>query len=140
MSNGSEPATGDDTRASIGQRLVYALESLVELQVVTCVTASSFTIEADPSGSGLVIRPEAKGLKADSTFYTEINLVTGDINTVVPAGNAESGDPIRELHAANVEQGTEIVRANVAALKDVMAEFREEVAEWLGADSPRASG
>jgi hypothetical protein len=140
MSNGSEAATGNDPRTSIGQRLVYALESLVELQVVTCVTTSSFTIEADPSGSGLVVRPEAKGLKADSTFYTEINLVTGDINTVVPAGSAESGDPIRELHAANVQQGTEIVRANVAALKDVMAEFREEVAEWLGADSPRASG
>jgi hypothetical protein len=115
---------------SIAQRLVYAIESLVELQVYTCVCNEGFLVENDNSGSGLVVRPPST-LNVESTFYTEINLVSGDIVSIVPRKNLASDDPLRTLHEANVKQGTEIVANNVQALKEVLKDFKDDVKDWL---------
>jgi len=125
----NENAKNSDGK-SIGQRLVYAIESLVELQVYTCVCNEGFLVESDSSGSGLVVRPPS-AFNVESTFYTEINLVSGDIVAIVPKKNLAADDPLRTLHEANVKQGTEIVANNVKVLKEVLKDVKDDVKDWL---------
>jgi hypothetical protein len=116
---------------SIGQRLINSLESLVELQIYTCVGEGEFTVRKD-RGSGVVIEPPSDGLQVTSTFYTEINLLSGDIINILPKGNLEATDSLREIHDENVKKGTEIVAANVSALKEILQDASEDLQKWLG--------
>ncbi|MEA3276794.1 MAG: hypothetical protein U9Q81_16170 [Pseudomonadota bacterium] len=128
-----EPPAG----SSVGQRLVNALESLVELQIYTCVGEGAFIVSKDP-GSGLSVDPRNGQVPVSTTFYTEINLVSGDIISILPKDHQDPADPLHKIHEEKVKQGTEIVAANVATLKELLKDASEDLRRWLDGTSNRA--
>lgn len=124
------PDTGQVQEGSIGQRLARALESLVELQIYTCVGTPEFEVRQDPE-SGLTLRPKDGKVAVSTTCYTEINLVSGDIINLVPEAHLAADDPLRAIHAAQVESGLGIVKQNVETLRDLLKDANEELRAWL---------
>jgi hypothetical protein len=119
------------TTPGIGQQLINSLESLVELQIYTCVGEGEFVVRKD-QGGGVVIEPKAAGMPVSNTFYTEINLISGDIINILPKDDLDAADPLLKIHAENVNKGTEIVAANVKALKEILQDASEDLQKWLG--------
>ena len=111
----------DDTKKKdLKERILRALENLVTLEVVTAV--------------GQVAAPDAEGKPWSFTFdqdpkaiLSRIDLLQGDVRTCFHeefvTGDYQS---LRDFHAAREAQGHEIIKGNIAALKELLAFARQE--------------
>ena len=105
---------------TVAQRLSNTLESLAELRVATGVGEFKLRISADTGGGG--------GMKVDPVqatelagLYTEINLISGDVITLVHENYKAKDDPVLAMHLAQVDNGRRIVATNVATIRELLS-------------------
>src|SRR5262245_12485654 len=99
------------------EKLEKCLEELVTLNVVTVVGSPKVDIKTDGGKPSTQIALSGDNSKA---IWTAIDLTQGDITTVVdPEFQGEAGRELREFHKNREAQGTEIIRGNISALKDL---------------------
>ena len=91
---------------SLQEDILAALENLVTLTITTSVV-----VAADEKAS----------------MVTEINLLLGDISTDIPKEFVDGGPyaSLRAFHQAREQQGADIVKSNVEALKSLLGLAQE---------------
>lgn len=109
---------------TILQKISKTLESLAELRVTTVVGDITATISVDPSG-GVAVTPKT-GAESVRCIHSEINLMQGDIITLVnaayetaePENTAQEAreHPVLKMHNAQIANGRDIVNTNVKML------------------------
>jgi hypothetical protein len=105
---------------SLSQKLLDAVRSAVELQIVTQV--------GDVAVSGTLDKYEITFAPNGNAIATSINLVQGDITSVVPEKFwAPDQQVVRDFHQAQVEQAKSIVERNLR----LIAEFGKQVADAI---------
>lgn len=109
---------------SLSEKLLAAMSAAVELRVITFVD--------DVAISGTLAKPNVDfgaTPKAGKVIATSINLVQGDVTSVVPERFwAADKQAIREFHQAQVGQAKEIVARNL----ELILEVGEKVVKALG--------
>jgi len=99
---------------SILDRLSETIESLTELRVTTGV--GPVKLDVTPGGArGPNVTP-AQSTASVSGIYSEINLLTGDIVTLIDADFNEPNNPTLEFHKTQVENGGQIVSKNIETI------------------------
>jgi hypothetical protein len=93
---------------SLHDKIQAALDDLVTLTITTSV----------------VTGPAAKD---KASMVTKIDLLLGDITTEIPKEFIDGGPyaSLRAFHQAREQQGSEIVKSNVEALKSLLALAQE---------------
>lgn len=106
---------------SIFDRIHTALANLAALEIVTAVGPVSGRIKENDT-----IRPDPGSLSNCKMMYTKIDLLQGDITTCIPE-EFITGDyqELREFHQAREQQGHEIIKGNIAALRELIALARQ---------------
>lgn len=117
---------------SIAEKLSNTLESLAELRVATGVGDFKLDISQD-AGGGMKVRP-SQTTQLDG-LYTEVNLVSGDVITLIHASYKDKDDPVLAMHQAQVENGRHIVATNVATIRDLLSSASEKIQDALTNDS-----
>ena len=101
------------------QKVEQSLNRLVTLNVVTAVGSAKVEIKSDDAG-GANTKIELSG-GSSKVIWTSIDLVQGDITTVIdPDFQGDAGKELREFHKSRESQGLEIIRGNIAALKELV--------------------
>ena len=87
--------------------ILNALQNLVTLKITTTVTGSA--------------------AKDKASMVTDINLLLGDITTEIPKEFVDGGPyaSLRAFHQAREQQGAEIIKSNVEALKSLLGLAQE---------------
>lgn len=102
------------------RKLENSLNQLVTLNIVTAVGTAKVDIKSDESG-GALTKLEV-GDAGTKVIWTAINLVQGDITTVVdPEFQGDAGRELREFHKSRESQGLEIMHRNISALKELVS-------------------
>jgi hypothetical protein len=93
---------------SLQEDILAALENLVTLTITTSVVAGA-------------------GADEKASMVTEINLLLGDISTDIPKEFVDGGPyaSLRAFHQAREQQGADIVKSNVEALKSLLGLAQE---------------
>lgn len=98
------------------QAIKAALENLIEVEIVTAVGA----VKKNDKGK-LDFDPDKT-----QVCFTRIDLLRGDITqSVDPALLGDDRKAVRDLHEANSKQGMQIVRDNIAAVRELAQLIRE---------------
>ena len=118
---------------SIAEKLSNTLESLAELRIATGVGEFQLDISEDSAGGGMKVRP-SQTTQLDG-LYTEVNLVSGDVITLIHASYKDKDDPVFAMHQAQVENGRRIVATNVATIRDLLSSASEKIQDALNNDS-----
>jgi hypothetical protein len=102
------------------QKIEQSLNRLVTLNVVTAVGSAKVEIKNDDSG-GAASKIELSG-GSSKVIWTTIDLAQGDLTTVIdPDFQGDAGKEVREFHKSRETQGLEIIRGNIAALKELVS-------------------
>ena len=102
------------------RKLENSLNQLVTLNIVTAGGAAKVDIKSDESGGAATKIEVSDG--GTKVIWTSINLVQGDITTVVdPEFQGDAGRELREFHKSRESQGLEIIHRNISALKELVA-------------------
>jgi hypothetical protein len=113
---------------TILERLSDTVESLAELRVITGVGAVKLDITAGGSSG-----PSANV----SGIYSEVNLITGDIVTLIDSEFNDPNNPTLEFHKTQVENGRHIVTTNINTIIRLVQAAGEKLD--LGKTSTRQS-
>jgi hypothetical protein len=120
---------------TILERLSDTVESLAELRVITGVGAVKLDITAGGT-SGPTVAPSQSSASV-SGIYSEVNLITGDIVTLIDSEFNDPNNPTLELHKAQVENGRHIVTTNINTIIRLVQAAGEKLD--LGKTSTRQS-
>ena len=96
---------------SILDRLSDTVESLAELRVITGV--GPVKLDVTPGGAGGPSITPSQSSANVSGIYSEINLITGDIVTLIDSDLSEPNNPTLEFHKSQVDNGRQIVSTNI---------------------------
>jgi hypothetical protein len=96
---------------TILERLSDTVESLAELRVITGVGSVKLDITVGGT-SGPTVTPSQSSANV-SGIYSEVNLITGDIVTLIDSEFNDPNNPTLEFHKTQVENGRQIVTANI---------------------------
>jgi hypothetical protein len=104
--------------------ITQAISEVVNLKVITVVSPVSI--------GGTLEKPTVafdQGQKVGA-IATSINLLDGDITTAIdPAYAANTADPVRQYHEAQVKEAKEIVDRNLRAVADLIERLWDRLAE-----------
>ncbi len=108
-------------------RIKKSLKNLITLEIITTVGQVELTINEDNEISVTGIK-DSKDCKS---IWTTINLLEGDISTVYdPEYVTGQYHALRDFHKAREDQGHQIIKDNIAALKElyklVSGELKDE--------------
>lgn len=107
------PETSDSKLTALINRIKEALENLVTLEVITAVGQVKF------GGPGTQ-NPDLDTDKDYKLILTKIDLLQGDIKTVYdPEFVTGNYRELKEFHKSREEQGHQLVKDNLAALKSL---------------------
>jgi hypothetical protein len=117
MTNGSADVvplpTGQDKRLNVLDALGATIRSAINLRVITLVGDAPIT--------GSVESPNVSMPAQAVSMVTNINLVEGDVSTLVSqAFLGGQYAELRTLHAAMTEQAQKIIERNVAILQAIV--------------------
>lgn len=123
-----EPVKSTSKSDALSHELLAAVRSAVQLKVITQVgdvavsgTLDEYTVRFEPNGNAIA---------------TSINLVEGDITSVVPDKFwAPDQQIVRDFHQAQVEQAKAIVERNLR----MIGEFGKRIADAI-TELKRAEG
>jgi len=109
-----------DSLKLLVQKIENALDNLVTLEILTAVGQVQFKPKSgSPENAGRNF-PDLDYEQNPKVILTKINLLQGDIKTVFNeefvTGNFQS---LRDFHANREKEGYEIVKKNLAALKEL---------------------
>lgn len=114
--------------AKLWEKLVKAMSAAVELRIITQV--------GDVNVSGDLAKPTVT-LGKGSAIATSINLVEGDITSVVPEEFLAPGQQvIRDFHDAQVEQAKAIVERNLRMIAEIGKQVVEAIKDLQQLESP----
>lgn len=117
---------GEESK-SLSQMLLDAVGSAVRLQVVTQV--------GDVGISGTLNKYEVKLEPNGNAIATSINLVEGDITSVVPEKFwAPDQQIVRDFHQAQVEQAKAIVERNLRLIGELGKQIADGITELKRAE------
>ena len=100
---------------SIMDRLANTVESLAELRVVTAVGDVQIQVTVNEEDKEVVALPEGKTTGLPGIF-SEVNLISGDIVTLIDKEFSKNDDPVQKVHDAQVTNGRKIVATNVRTI------------------------
>lgn len=104
------------------QRILKAASDVVNLKITT--TVGDVTMVEHESVEGIQVQPMVTN---DSSLHTEVNILAGDIKTVVDQSLlTDEFDLIRALHNEREDHAHEIIQANLktlTALANTLLEF-----------------
>ena len=110
----------------LGEKIKDGLARLVTLEIVTVIGE----IEKVPVDEVQESRWRAKASSAEKGILTKIDLLQGDITTIIPESFfSDERKALREHHNEREKQGLDIVRQNIAAVKELwnlIADMKEE--------------
>lgn len=120
----STPVASPERAQSFLATLLQAAESLVHLQIVTVV--------GDVELSGNVDHPQIKFPNntsgPENAIVTNINLVDGDITTVIPAKYENDIDgPIMKYHADQVTQANQSMDKKLQLIQSLITDIFPEL-------------
>ncbi len=122
-----------DEPKSLSDKLLAAMGAAVELRVVTYV--------GDAPISGTLAKPKVdfgSDAKPGNALATSINLVEGDITSVIPDKFwAADKQVIRDFHQAQVEQAKDIVARNLGLVADLGQRVIEAAADLRRIEAQR---
>jgi hypothetical protein len=98
---------------------IAALSNLTRLEVNTLVGNYTFNTSGKDSDGN----PNNTTIKNDGTgerMCSQINLITGDITTAMTDKFVDEYKELREYHLIRESQGHEIIRRNIAVLKEIL--------------------
>ena len=114
--------------ADLLNTLTNALEHLVTLEIITAVGQIKHSPGPGGSMNPAHDLPDIDWDQEPKVMLTKINLIEGDIKTVLdPAFVTRDYHSIREFHLAREREGYEMIHKNLAAIKELYALARE----WL---------
>jgi hypothetical protein len=125
MADSAQPSkTSSDSDDKLWRKLARGMQSAVELRVVTVV--GGVELGGDLRKPTLKLAPNA----GKNTLATSINLVQGDITSVIPEPYwAPEREVVRQFHEAQVERGQQIVDRNVRLIAEVGKAAAEAIKE-----------
>lgn len=100
-----------EQKPSILERLAQVAESLAELRIITGVGEVQIQVDADENVRLAPTSEQITGL------YSNINLVTGDIVTLIDKAYEGADNPIMAFHDSQVENGRKIVSTNIQTIE-----------------------
>jgi hypothetical protein len=126
----------NDSPTSLSDRLLAAMGAAVELRVITVVD--------DVTISGTLAQAEVKfgdAVKQGNVIATSINLVQGDVTSVVPDRFwAADKQVIRDFHQAQVGQAKQIVERNLQLIGEIGEKVVKAISELRQIEAKPGSG
>jgi hypothetical protein len=115
--------------ADLLDTLRNALEDLVTLEIITAVGQIKHSPAPGESGNPTPSSPDIDWDQGPKVMLTKINLIQGDIKTVLdPSFVTGDYQSVREFHLAREKEGYQMIHQNLAAIKELYALAQE----WLG--------
>lgn len=116
--------------AKLWEKLLGGVKSAVELRVVTYVGDAKIT------GDLAAPKVTFDGTKG-SAIVSSINLVEGDISTVVPEQFwAPDRDVVRKFHQDQVDKGNAIVERNLRLIGELGSSLAKAIGDLKGIEGP----
>jgi hypothetical protein len=110
----------------LGKKIKNSLARLVTLEIVTVIGE----IEKVPESEVAESKWRAKANSAEKGILTKMDLLQGDITTIIPKSFfSDDKKAMREYHSEREKQGLDIVKQNIAAVKELwnlIAAIKEE--------------
>ena len=123
---------------SILERLSHTIESLAELRVVTAVGDVTINVTVDRQNNDVTALP-AENLPGIPGIFSEINLITGDVKTLIHQDFKDENNPIAKVHAEQIKNGQKIVADNVNTITRLAQSASDEIKNLLKQDSRKPS-
>ncbi|PRQ05295.1 hypothetical protein ENSA5_04140 [Enhygromyxa salina] len=127
------PATTEPSAPTkLWEKLLSGIKSAVELRVVTYV--------GDANVKGDIGKPQVNldGAKGDA-IVTSINLVEGDINSVVPDRFwTPDKDVVRKYHQDQVDKSNAIVERNLRLIGELGAGLAKAIGDLKALEDPKS--
>ena len=124
--------------AEILQRLSQTIESLAELRVVTAVGDVTINVKVDHQSNDVTALP-AENLPGIPGIFSEVNLFTGDIKTLIHQDYKDENNPIAKMHAEQIKNGQKIVADNVNTITRLAQSASDEIKSLLKQPSRKPS-
>jgi hypothetical protein len=121
-----------DVLAAAAKSLKDAVEGFVDVQIVTAVGPDALCAELQRAWNN-----SNKEMRVDLTLpkfadasgaVSRINMASGDISQAI-SNNFLGNDALEKLHADAVKQGTDIFRANIRLLHDLVTQLFDKTRE-----------
>ena len=106
--------------------LVAAAEKAGNLQISTAIVQGQIQAPVGMRNDRLAIKLPDSPVTVDKIAITSINLVEGDVSTMVHQDFIEDA-PLRQFHEAQVDRANAIVNRNLGLLKDLYLALKSEI-------------
>lgn len=118
---------------TILEKLSQTVESLAELRTITGVGKVRLDIG---TGGKLDLAPTS-GTESIPGIFSEVNLVSGDIKTLIDEKFSDPDNPILKLHQSQSENGRKIITNNVQTIISLAKTAGTELKDVLNKESQR---